>query len=283
MRYPEYFAKCIPELFIFGRFGFRLHAQMITGPKCDFTGIREKLVRAKQNILNLQIEIDRFLQGGEYPTFPDNDQELLLKAISYHKNRVIPLRFSVLAGEIIHHLRSCFDHIVWQFSRQSYREAKPTKIEFPVQEVRPINKKVLTGYERYVKGVFNPGALILIEMFQPHNSPDPPDSPLLIIHKMDIMDKHRELVLCASTGALQLPMDAIYRYLRYQYGESGSAPVDLGDEFQRHGKIVPQISFKQFGGREIEPVVQGLAELHNFTIKAVNMFENLIQFDGSDC
>ena len=158
----------------------------------DFSGIREKLKRTDQNIRNLDVEVARFLETGKYPALlPYEDKELLSKGAAYHEKRVIPLRFSVLAGEIIHHLRSCLDHIVWQFSAQWYRTLKPKQIEFPILEVRPVNKEAIAAYERKVKGVSDPGALILIEALQPYNRINPIYSSLLIIHKMDIVDKHR--------------------------------------------------------------------------------------------
>jgi hypothetical protein len=42
---------------------------------------------------------------------------------------VVPPRFSVLAGEIVHHLRSCFDHVTWNFSVGATPEHK--RIDFP--------------------------------------------------------------------------------------------------------------------------------------------------------
>jgi len=74
----------------------------------DFAGIAEKLKRSEENIYNLNSEIERFFEESDYPVLPENDRKTLLKAIEYHKNLVIPPRFSVLAGETIHHLRSCF-------------------------------------------------------------------------------------------------------------------------------------------------------------------------------
>jgi hypothetical protein len=230
-----------------------------------FNGIKEKLERAKENILNLQAEIHRFFQDGEYPTLPQDNKEMLLKAIAYHKERIIPLRFSVLSGEIIHHLRSCFDHVVWQFSTPAYRKERFWEIEFPILEARPVDKKSVGRYNGKIEGITKSAVRGLIERLQPYNAPDPTDSPLLIIHKMDVFDKHRELIICASTGAFEFPSGVIERFASYQRGEPGSKPVDLKAEFEAHGKVVPQISFKNFGRRDIHPVVPALIELFNYT------------------
>jgi hypothetical protein len=49
----------------------------------DFEGIAEKLVRAEENLVNLDGEIADFFQKGDYPVLPEHDNELLLKAIKY--------------------------------------------------------------------------------------------------------------------------------------------------------------------------------------------------------
>ena len=244
----------------------------------DFSGIKEKLIRAKENILNLEKEVSAFLKENDYPAWRYDDRETALKAIAYHRNRVIPVRFKVLAGEILHHLRSSLDHVAWQFSDEWYRIAKPTQIEFPIFEVRPAHKPGRTGYDRQVKGISDPAALILIEYLQPYYSPDPRDHPLVILHKLNIHDKHRDVPICVSTGGIPIAMEVMERYIRYYRGEPGSAPVDVTADFQRNPQIVPQISFKNFGGREIEPLIQGLAQLNNFVVKVCEKFRILSEY-----
>ena len=95
-----------------------------------FDGMAAKLKRAEENIDNLYIEMERFFNERDYPAFPKNDPELLAKATKYHENLIIPPRFSVLVGEIVHHLRSSFDHVVWHFSVGPVKD--PKRVEFPV-------------------------------------------------------------------------------------------------------------------------------------------------------
>jgi hypothetical protein len=128
-----------------------------------FAGIEEKLKRANENIRNLDAEIAGFFQECRYPVVPENNNELLLDAIKYHQQLVIPPRFSVLVGEIIHHLRSCLDHVVWIFSCEEYRVSKFRKIEFSIFEKRPVDKMSRSLYEGKIKGITNPQVLSLIE------------------------------------------------------------------------------------------------------------------------
>jgi hypothetical protein len=239
----------------------------------EFNGIKEKLIRAEENIRNLDSEISRFFQACKYPVLPDPKDKLYLEAIKYHEQLTIPLRFSVLAGEIIHHLRSCLDHLVWQFSSPKSRQS--TSIEFPILDHEPISEKQLSRYKGKIEGIANPAIRDLIKRLQPYNSPDYIDSPLSIIHHMDIFDKHRELVLHYATGGLMMPAPMRPVVESYKRDHPSATPAEIASKFKSYGQLVPQISFKNFGRREIEPVAQGLTELYNATVKVVRQFDSL--------
>jgi hypothetical protein len=240
-----------------------------------FDGIAQKLYRSKENIRNLEIEIERFFKDSKYPSLIDENKELVLEALEYHRDRAIPLRFAVLAGEIIHQQRSILDHIVWQFSDPSYRQAHMKWIEFPILEARPAAKDVFTRYERKIKGVTKPIVRSLIEALQPYNCPDPIDSAMLIIHNFDVIDKHRELVIVVSTPAIQMPMEVMQKAIKYQCGVPGLAPIDFKKEFEAHGEIVPQVAFDEFGRTKAEPIVQALSALQNFLVHVIADFDKL--------
>ena len=239
----------------------------------DFTGIAEKLKRAEENIHNLYFEMGRFFEEGDYPVLPEDDRELLFKAIEYHKNRVIPPRFGVLAGEVIHHLRSCFDHVVWHFSvgfKQHIRQ-----IEFPVFEKRPVDKNGRERFEGKIQGITDPNIRAMIERLQPYNAADPLDDFLWIIHDFDIVDKHRELIFCVRTGSIALPREMQGILECYQRAHPELNPAQIARHFKSHGTSQPCVSFRNFGRREIEPVTEGLIKLFNYTISAVEEFKAL--------
>ena len=239
----------------------------------QFNGIAEKLIRAKENIFGLDSEIERFFQEGEYAVLPENDRKALLEAIEYHKNLVIPPRFGVLVGEIVHHLRSCFDHIVWHFSVGAIDE--DTWISFPIFPEKPKNADDRRSFERKIKRVNDASVKSLVEQFQPYNATDPLDHPLLIINDFDIIDKHRELVVCYATGSVAFPteMQGIIEGYKREHPELDSA--EIARHFKGHGTPQPCISFRNFGRREIEPVIPGLMQLFNYTVDAVKRFESL--------
>jgi hypothetical protein len=242
----------------------------------DFDGVNEKLKRSHENIRNLESEITRFFQESKYPFVVDNNKKLIPEAIEYHQHRPIPPRFAVLAGEIVHHLRSCLDHIVWLFSESTYRESRDGKwIEFPILAARPSKEHLFTRYERKIKGLTNPVVRKLIEDLQPYNCRDPVDSLLFIIHKFDVIDKHRELVIVVSTGAIRLPIEVMDKFIRYKSGVPGSVPVDFKREFERDGEIVPEVALSEYGRAKTEPIVQGLSELQNYVVEIATTFYEL--------
>jgi hypothetical protein len=238
----------------------------------DFAGIGEKLKRAEENIQNLYAEMERFFQECDYPVLPDDDKELLLKAIEYHKNLVIPPRFSVLAGEIIHHLRSCFDHVVWHFSVGPVTD--PRRIEFPVFK-EPLDKRGRERFEGKIEGITDTNVRSLIERLQPHNAADPTDNPLWLIHDFDILDKHKELILCVGTGGVVLPRTMQSVIESYQRAHPDLNSAQVARHFKSYGPSQPFVSFRNFGRRQIEPVTEGLIKLFNYTISAIGEFRDI--------
>jgi hypothetical protein len=239
----------------------------------DFTGIDAKLKRAEENIFCLHDRIGVFFEEGDYPVLPKNDSEAFREAIEYHRNRVVPPQFSVLAGEIVHHLRSCFDHVAWHFSVGPIQE--PWKIEFPVCTEEPINKKAIERFEGKIQGITDTNVVGMIKGLQPYNSSDPFDNPLWLIHDFDIIDKHRELVLSVTSGSVFFRTDMRPIIESYQRAHPELSALEVAHQFQRYGTMMPYVSFRNFGRGKFQPVIPGLVDLFNYTLDAVKGFKAL--------
>jgi hypothetical protein len=235
-------------------------------------GVHEKLERSHENIRNLKTEIDAFLQDAAYPVIPNDDPATVQEAAKLHTNRIIPRRFSILSGEIIHHLRSCLDHTAWQLSSPQKRLDDPSGIEFPIFSSKPPDKNTIRRYERKVEGISDVGREI-IEALQPyHRDPafmltGPLCDPLWIIHDMDRIDKHRELIMTLGAFDIAVPrmgMADIYLMLYRESDFPEEDIVGLGRAFDPNSKIATQVSFREFGGRKIQPVIPGLSKLARY-------------------
>ncbi len=244
--------------------------------KDGFAGIEEKLIRADENIRNLDSEVARFFEKCKYPVLPKLEDKRHSEAVEYFKKLLIPIRFSVLSGEIVHHLRSCLDHIIWELSDDPTRNFKDGRyLEFPILDTRPTPENKFTRYDRKIQGVQHSGALKLIEKLQPYNSVTPHTELLWVIHDMDRTDKHRELVIVQSTGFMQGSWDLVMK-VRGHLTRGTVMPEPLMREFDKHGEITPQVSFKEFSGWIFEPIVPVLAQLLGCVRSVVFEFERAI-------
>jgi hypothetical protein len=210
-------------------------------------GVFDRLERTNENILNLEREICAFLENGPHPIIANEEVEAFQEAVDANASRIVPKRFSILSGEIIHHLRACLDHIAWELSSPEKREANPRVIEFPILCTKPINSKEISGYNRKVDGIGAAGRNI-IQRIQPYHRSDaaltgPCNHPLGIIHQMDIIDKHRELVMVLSAFDIPLKgMGAIWTMLYRQADFSEQEIVGLAKSFNPNCKIAPQVA-----------------------------------------
>jgi len=208
----------------------------------QFAGIYEKLKRADQNIRNLDRELRLFIKRGRYSVVPENKREITLKAIHYHKKRRIPPRFPVL----------------------------------PTCDKEPVDKNGVSCFDGKVKGIAKAKARKLILKFQPYKTPDPTDDLLSILHHFDIVDKHRELVVCLSSGARKLPAKDEPLIESYKRAHPELTPAQIAFKFKGYGKLVPQVSFRDFGRRPIQPVIPGLIELRDNVARVIAEFAKLL-------
>jgi len=158
-------------------------------------GCWAKIERANENIKNLEAEISALFHPDPY-IIAGNVNHQTKECIFVAKAKPIPLRFSVLAGEIIQHLRSSLDHLIWALVLQ--RHAHPDfKVQFPicVREEEFIAAKK-SGIIKGISGT----AQAIIERLQPYRNANWRstvfDDPLRIIHDLNITDKHKLLSRC---------------------------------------------------------------------------------------
>jgi len=263
-------------------------------------GIREKLKRADQNIRNLESEIAPFIARfptfdfspmalGIDPVFTDEQREAWKKfGMEFARREAeekIPLRFAVLAGETIHHLRSCFDHLAWQLSDEICRQTRNNrfKIEFPIFDVDPAtDPDKARRYRGKVKCIINrPSALARIECLQPYKSSDPLNTFLWRIHDMDRTDKHRELTLVILAAGFRSEATGVRQWLIIKNVGIPIANIPLlgTRDLKVNTKICAYVAFGKAVKGEFEPIIPFLERLHRFTSDSIESFAD--EFMGS--
>lgn len=109
-----------------------------------------------------------------------------------------PLRFAVMAGEVVHHLRGALDYTICALVEE--RGNKPTrKHHFPIVQT-------LTEFkERSNQGLsgISAAATAIIEAEQPYHSPDPANAFLPLLKNLDDRNKHQLLPIVVSAGVFR--------------------------------------------------------------------------------
>ncbi|HEY4904988.1 MAG TPA: hypothetical protein VIH89_16055 [Candidatus Sulfotelmatobacter sp.] len=250
-------------------------AAVLLSPE-KLAGVYEKLKRAEEGIGNLDSQIVAFLRERPEGGLNDDKQKAAKELVEFHAKRVIPLRFAVIAGEIIDHLGSSLEYIAWMLSTDAYRRDHPTRIGFPIKETKPATRDELTSYDRQVKGILDNGARDLIERLQPYNAANPADDPLTILHELHRENKHRTLPLIVAPWKMQVTIPtAVFRTFIISGFDTEKEWLDPALTARSKLEFSLYVAFDKIGRWKGESVIPVLTELANKISVIVGRFAEL--------
>ena len=165
-------------------------------PNAPLDGCWAKIKRADENTNNLATEIERFIKTnlGSYRVVTElnaETKECVLKAVGQGP-RIDP-RISVLVGEIVYHLRSSLDHLMWGLVTKKHA-APDWKPQFPICYKASDFEATRNGI---AKGITSK-ARALIEAVQPYHRTPPESHPLAILQTLNNTDKHSLLLVVSG-------------------------------------------------------------------------------------
>lgn len=155
--------------------------------------IAAKLHRADESAEYLNGLVNEFIRQNEGNNRITKDFDANGTRYSFKVSSEIPIdhRIPIIAGEIIHHLRSIFDHLIVALVKQN-RCIPHARNQFPVAKTRKKFEQAVN--DGYVNGV-SPSALKRVEAHQPFQQSVPENTVLSILHYLDVIDKHRLLLM----------------------------------------------------------------------------------------
>lgn len=163
-------------------------------------GCWAKLSRASETLEVLTSEIEIFnLEAAKeiymWGALADDGLEYVVRA---RGDVLIPPRFAVLTGEIVHHMRSSLDHLICALVVAN--GGKPTRQhQFPICSNRDLyNAAREKGSLRGLKQ----STCKIIEDQQPFTQANPADTILAVVQEYDNQDKHRLLLVTSSVAAI---------------------------------------------------------------------------------
>lgn len=161
-------------------------------------GIKAKIQRADEHIKNLESEISSLLSSDLYRLVSepnDDGTQSILRVVGPEE---VPIRLSVIVGEIVHQLRSSLDHLVSALVVQNGN--KPNKRhQYPICDTRELfNQACENGF---LEGISD-SAKTIIESRQPYSNGNNIKTHFLyVLREMNNADKHRLLNFIIAVGA----------------------------------------------------------------------------------
>jgi len=161
----------------------------------SLAGIRAKLERCEEHLKTLDREITRFLEHKPYVTTGHFNAERSSYIFRFQPIKRPPVAWGVTVGEVVHHLRSALDHLVWQLVKLNEREPGRWS-SFPIYRKAPKAgfAKVAQGCGKHRGPLYGVGAeaLTRIKLAQPYNGGD--CRLLAVLDDIWQADKHRFLM-----------------------------------------------------------------------------------------
>ncbi len=167
----------------------------------DLGGVEIKLARARDHYQVFDVQWRAWQKARLYRFIPevhDRGAKHIYRAL---KPASIPDAFAAVVGDFVHNLRSALDHLAWELVKLN--GGKPSEAtQFPIRASRishNVNSQVANPTAVAVSGGVSAEALKRIEAVQPYTNPRGHDLDLLWqLHRLDVIDKHRHLVLHAT-------------------------------------------------------------------------------------
>lgn len=112
----------------------------------------------------------------------------------------LPPYLAGIVGDFAHNLRSALDHLAWLLVQRN-RGQPGEATQFPVRASRIVHDPCSGGAQPApltISGGVSAEALKKLDAVQPYNAPNGHRNDLLwLLHRLDVIDKHRHLVLHA--------------------------------------------------------------------------------------
>ena len=261
-------------------------------------GCDAKLARASELCEMLSAEAAAYLSSDPppYEISKRHESDGLEYAFIAKGNPNPPLKLAVIAGEVIHHLRSSLDHLI--HSLVIKKGKAPTRNhQFPICDTPQLYKELRR--RGYIQGV-GPHAYELIEKVQPFQNPTPDDTILAAVRDLNNLDKHRLLVvtttimrignvirvgadeaLVEKLGTKDKPMEIVglgstdVKRLDPEGVEIFSIRLsEPTPEFFAEAEVEPNVAFQKCGRCELAPLVPTLRRMTAGVTHTISQFRS---------
>jgi hypothetical protein len=158
----------------------------------DLAGVLVRIERAKQHLADFEARTRPLLAACRTAVIQEYDEQRFEYVLRIGQIPAIPQGLSAVLGDAIHNLRVSLDYLIWQLVIAS-GGTPSDKTAFPILTVSPTPDR--HGQVRVNVNPSVPEAMQrLLREIQPFNFTHPANHQLAVLHSLDIVDKHRELL-----------------------------------------------------------------------------------------
>ena len=241
---------------------------MVTQADVILARILVKTRRAEKHLLDLE-SLARDSRKG-ISGFPNPKGQRSRRPLPI---RVISIDVIAGAGDVIHNLRSALDHLAWELAKWETGEpGDPVRCCFPIGWSSD-NYKVIK--ERGAVTGVSPKAEKDIDDLCPYkNGSTTLSEPLWMIHHLDIVDKHRHLLVAGYQ--IRFTDTGLPGTLSTVEEEPTHFLGLFEDDFQGEDKRSPQATSMELKVSQMKPLIPSLHELLVVTENLIKNFEPLL-------
>lgn len=240
----------------------------------DYSAALAKLHRAQTHIRDADFEIFRWLRRHPYQIRKELNFNTGKHGFYISLTEPIPRKTSLIVGDAVHCLRSALDHIISACAIAQGRS--PNDTAFPIVTDRD-------QFEKRVKDKARKAGALAVEQVR-YLKPYPGgDGRLVGLHQLDMIDKHRTLLVVAGAGDFRtryLPRanhpqfeveDSIYllgdteQFVPAPEGRESDTPFEIG--------LSVEVVFGADGPMEGQPCVRSLNAMSDAVADAIALFQ----------
>lgn len=259
----------------------------------DLSGVRAKLRRAEEHnsclVTEFNVWIKPYTEAGMVNTWRDG----VWYVISVEPFPEPDIRFSTIAGDIIHNLRCSLDHLIYQLVFRDGQEPSRGNT-FPIYDTQDsffdaVKFRKKDPEKSVLYGIMIDGdAWAIIEGAQPYKRTQFFESPLRVIQKFSNADKHRTflpqlarvenimdaigwnpdaILLGQRVGTSTLSFKKKTEVVRYQFADEPNPNVHM------KGDLPVEVGFSD--GREKDSYTLGFASFHTLISEVTGIVDKI--------
>jgi hypothetical protein len=157
-----------------------------------------KIERAKEQIKYLESSVKEFLRTEMYSFDVDEDSESREWVHRLRIHKEMPLRFSIIVGEIVHDLRSALDNLICHLARKA-GATDCSETGFPISNCDRVDaERAANQYKSLVGSKVKSAGTQIVSIVENIKAYPGGNEGLWKLHKVNIGDKHRLPVLVGN-------------------------------------------------------------------------------------